>query len=99
MSYNLLKFVFDRYYTKHLFLWYYALQWLGLRKSRGSGKLSSSWSRVNAQMRHHSHLLLPSPPYPWLIESVQPKLAPEGIPIHLLRSASADQGIDISSVS
>ena len=41
----------------------------------------------------------PFPPFPWLIESVQPKLASEGIPIHLSRSASADQGIDSSSVS
>ena len=48
--------------------------------------------RVNAQMMTSLPSPLPSPPYPLLIESVQPKLAPEG-------SASADQGIDIASVS
>ena len=41
---------------------------------------------------HHSHFLLPSPPYPLLIESVQPKLAPEEIPIHLSRSAKCWPG-------
>ena len=55
--------------------------------------------RVNAQMMTSLPSPLPSPPYPWLIESVQPKLAPEGIPIHFSGSASADQGIDIASVS
>ena len=55
--------------------------------------------RVNAQMMTSLPSPLPSPPYPLLIESVQPKLAPEGIPIHFSGSASADQGIDIASVS
>ena len=35
----------------------------------------------------------------WVTGSVQPKLAPEGIPIHFSGSASADQGIDIASVN
>ena len=48
---------------------------------------------------HHSFFLLPFPLCPWLIESVQPKLTPEGIPNHLSGSASADQGIDIAYVS
>ena len=55
--------------------------------------------RVNAQMMTSLPSPSPSPPYPLLIESVQPKLAPEGIPIHFSGSASADQGIDIASVS
>ena len=69
--------------------------------ARGSGKLSSTWSRVNAQMMTSlpSPFILSSESYPLLIESVQPKLAPDGIPIHFSGSASADQGIDIASVS
>ena len=66
------------------------------------GEAASSPHRgpqVNAQMMTSLPSPLPSPPYPLLIESVQPKLAPEGIPIHFSGSASADQGIDIASVS
>ena len=66
------------------------------------GEAASSPQRgpqVNAQMMTSLPSPLPSPPYPWLIESVQPKLAPEGIPIHFSGSVSADQGIDIASVS
>ena len=69
---------------------------------RNPGEAASSphrGPRVNAQMMTSLPSPLPSPPYPLLIESVQPKLAPEGIPIHFSGSASADQGIDIASVS
>ena len=45
---------------------------------------------------HHSQLL-PFPSCPWLIEFVQLKLTPEGIPIHFSHSVSADQCIGISS--
>ena len=47
----------------------------------GPGEAASSpqhGPRVNAQMMTSLPSPLPSPPYPWLIESVQPKLAPKG---------------------
>ena len=97
---NNLSMDFERIYNyklkSNLFIWYPA-SILPIRIIARKSVLMRLHFPVDST-GHHSHLLLLFSPCPQLIESVQPKFHPEGIPIHFPRSASADQGIDISSI-
>ena len=88
---NLLCFWhFHMIYWILYYLWYLSCSVFLNSTQKTQGALSSPHSGLGRMHRwgHHSHLLLPFPPYPWLIVcgSVQPKLIPEAhFTSHVLR--------------